>query len=115
MLEVSDSLILATEKTFYPIAKEIYVLSMDIQSGAYLASAMGVLGMVLLVVSLVISGKVLGERMGELVQGIKGAGRHPPASRPVISAERIVGFSSTPSILSGIKPLYAAVLEYVRG
>jgi iron(III) transport system permease protein len=66
MLEVSDSLILATERTFYPIAKEIYVLSMDIQSGAYLASAMGVLGMALLVVSLVISGKILGQRMGEL-------------------------------------------------
>ncbi len=66
MLEVSDSLILATERAFYPIAKEIYVLSMDIQAGAYLASAMGVLGMVLLVVSLMVSGRVLGQKMGEL-------------------------------------------------
>jgi iron(III) transport system permease protein len=66
MLEVSDSLILATERQYYPISKLIYSLSLDIQSGANLAAAMGVLGMVLLVVSLVLAGKVLGEKMGEL-------------------------------------------------
>ena len=66
MLEVSDSLILATEKSFYPITKVIYALSMDIQRGPNLAAAMGMLGMALLVVSLVIAGRVLGDKMGEL-------------------------------------------------
>jgi len=66
MLEVSDSHTLATEKSFYPITKAIYALSMDIQRGPSLAAAMGVLGMVLLVTSLVVAGRVLGERMGEL-------------------------------------------------
>ncbi len=66
MLEVSDSLILASEKGFYPITKVIYSLSMDIQHGPSLAAAMGILGMVLLVGSLLIAGRVLGERMGEL-------------------------------------------------
>ena len=66
MLEVSDSLILASEKGFYPITKVIYALSMDIQHGPNLAAAMGMLGMGLLVVSLLVAGRVLGERMGEL-------------------------------------------------
>lgn len=66
MLEVSDSLILASEKGFYPITKVIYALSMDIQRGPSLAAAMGILGMGLLVASLVLAGRVLGERMGEL-------------------------------------------------
>jgi len=66
MLEVSDSLILASEKGFYPITKAIYALSMDIQRGPNLAAAMGMLGMALLVAGLVISGRILGERMGEL-------------------------------------------------
>jgi iron(III) transport system permease protein len=66
MLEVSDSMILATAPSFYPVTKTIYGLSMDLKAGDNLAAAMGVLGMVLLVVSLVAAGKALGERMGEL-------------------------------------------------
>jgi len=66
MLEVSDSMILASERSFYPITKVIYDLSMNLQNGDNLAAAMGVLGMGLLVASLVVSGRVLGERMGEL-------------------------------------------------
>ncbi len=66
MLEVSDSLILASEKGFYPITKVIYALSMDIQRGPNLAAAMGMLGMALLVLSLLVAGRILGERMGEL-------------------------------------------------
>ena len=37
-----------------------------IADGAYLASAMGVFGMVLLIVSLFLAGRFLGRRMGEL-------------------------------------------------
>jgi len=65
MLEVSDSLILATEDRYYPITKAIYDL-LTRPDGPYIASALGVLGMVLLAVSLFLGGKFLGRRMGEL-------------------------------------------------
>jgi iron(III) transport system permease protein len=66
MLEVSDSLILASTEGFYPITKVIYALSTGPADGEKLASAMGMLAMVLLVTSLIVAGRVLGERMGEL-------------------------------------------------
>lgn len=66
MLEVSDSLILALREQYYPITKAIYVLLGRIEDGPYIASAMGVLGMVLLAASLLLAGRFLGRRMGEL-------------------------------------------------
>lgn len=66
MLEVSDSLILAMKEQFYPITKAIYSLLQRIEDGPYIASAMGVLGMLLLAGSLLGAGKVMGRRMGEL-------------------------------------------------
>ena len=66
MLEVSDSLILALKDEYYPITKAIYALLGRIADGPYLASAMGVFGMLLLMVSLFIAGRFLGRRMGEL-------------------------------------------------
>ena len=66
MLEVSSSLILAQTKQFYPITKMIYSLFFRLEDGAYVASAMGILGMVLLTTSLIIAGRFLGKRMGEL-------------------------------------------------
>jgi iron(III) transport system permease protein len=65
MLEVSDSLILAVKEKYYPITKAIYALFAR-PDGAFIASAMGVLGMILLTVSLVVAGRFLGKRMGEL-------------------------------------------------
>jgi len=65
MLEVSDSLILAVREKYYPVTRAIYTLFAR-PDGAFIASAMGVLGMVLLAVSLVIAGRFLGKRMGEL-------------------------------------------------
>lgn len=65
MLEVSDSLILAMEEKYYPITKAIYAL-LARPDGPYVASALGVLGMVLLMVSLFVAGKFLGRRMGDL-------------------------------------------------
>lgn len=65
MLEVSDSLILAAEENHFPITKAIYVL-MGRPDGPFIASALGVLGMILLMVTLVLAGKFLGKRMGEL-------------------------------------------------
>ncbi len=66
MLEVSDSLILATKERFYPITKAMYALALRIADGPYVASAMGVIGMLILGTSLMLAGKFLGRRMGEL-------------------------------------------------
>ena len=66
MLEVSDSLILALEQRFYPITKAIYYLSSRLPDGPYIASAMGMIGMALLAAGLIIAGRFLGKRMGEL-------------------------------------------------
>ena len=66
MLEVSDSLILAMKDEYYPITKAIYALLGRIADGPYIASAMGIFGMVLLMVSLFVAGRFLGRRMGEL-------------------------------------------------
>jgi iron(III) transport system permease protein len=66
MLEVSDSLILASKEAYYPITKAIYALLGRIADGPYIASAMGMLGLVLLAVSLFIAGRFFGRRMGEL-------------------------------------------------
>ncbi|MBD3180803.1 ABC transporter permease subunit [Candidatus Poribacteria bacterium] len=66
MLEVSSSLILAMKEKFFPITKAIYSLFNRIEDGTYIASAMGMLGMVLLIISLVLAGRFLGKRMGEL-------------------------------------------------
>jgi len=66
MLEVSSSLILAMKKEYFPITKAIYYVFGRVGDGPYIASAMGMLGMVLLIVSLVLAGRFLGKRMGEL-------------------------------------------------
>lgn len=66
MLEVSDSLILASKEQHYPITKAIYALLGRIADGPYIASAMGILGLVLLAGSLFIAGRFFGRRMGEL-------------------------------------------------
>ncbi|MHB8772851.1 MAG: ABC transporter permease, partial [Syntrophales bacterium] len=65
MLEVSDSLVLAVREKYYPVTKAIYTL-FGRPDGAFVASAMGVLGMLLLAASLVAAGRFLGKRMGEL-------------------------------------------------
>ncbi|MFB3897049.1 MAG: ABC transporter permease [bacterium] len=66
MLEVSDSLILAMQEKYYPITKAIYALLGRVTDGSQIASAMGVLGMVILVISFIIASRLLGKRMGDL-------------------------------------------------
>lgn len=66
MLDVSDSLILASKEPYYPITKAIYALLGRIADGPYIASAMGMLGLLLLAASLFIAGRLFGRRMGEL-------------------------------------------------
>jgi iron(III) transport system permease protein len=66
MLEVSDSLILAMRENYYPITKTIWYLTGRLGDGPALASAMGVLGMGILLVALLIASQLLGKKLGDL-------------------------------------------------
>ena len=66
MLEVSDSLILAFERDFFPITKAIYELGKRIGDGNEMACALGVWAMFLLVGTLGIAVRLLGRRLGAL-------------------------------------------------
>jgi iron(III) transport system permease protein len=67
MLEVSDGLILAIKENYYPITKMIYQLMGRIDPGApSVACALGVIGMLILTASLLVAGKILGKKMGQL-------------------------------------------------
>ncbi|MDB6055358.1 MAG: transporter permease, partial [Verrucomicrobiales bacterium] len=67
MLEVSDGLILAMKETYYPITKAIYQIIGRVDPTApSLASALGVVGMLILTASLLIAGRILGKKMGQL-------------------------------------------------
>lgn len=65
MLEVSSTLILAYKKKFFPISKVIYTLAGRITDGPYVASALGVLGMILIGISFAIASKIVSKRIGE--------------------------------------------------
>jgi len=64
MLEVSDSLVLAQTRTYYPITKQLFELVRNQQEN--LASALGVYGMVLLGSTILAVNLLLGKRMGQL-------------------------------------------------
>ena len=67
MLEVSDGLILAMREHFFPITKMIYQLMGRIDPNSpSVACALGVVGMVILTTSLLVAGKILGKKMGQL-------------------------------------------------
>jgi iron(III) transport system permease protein len=67
MLEVSDGLILAMKESYYPITKMIYQLMGRLDPSApAVACALGVIGMLLLIASLLVAGRLLGKRMGQL-------------------------------------------------
>lgn len=67
MLEVSDGLILAMREQFFPITKMIYQLMGRIEPDApAVACALGVVGMAILMGSLLLAGRLLGKRMGQL-------------------------------------------------
>ena len=66
MLDVSDSLILAMKEKFYPLTKAIYVLFLEQGSGEFLASALGVIGMLILSCCILGASLLLGKKMGEL-------------------------------------------------
>lgn len=67
MLEVSDSLILAMREPYFPITKMIYTLMGRIEpNAAAVACALGVVGMGVLAASLLVAGRLLGRKMGQL-------------------------------------------------
>ncbi|MDP2898046.1 MAG: iron ABC transporter permease [bacterium] len=66
MLEVSASLVLALRQQFFPVTKTIYFLFNRIGDGPSMASALGVLGMALLVVCILVSAGLMGKKMGAL-------------------------------------------------
>lgn len=66
-LEVSDSLILAMKEHFYPMTKTIWALMGRIEPGASsIASALGVLGMFLLLLAFYVANRWMGKKMGNL-------------------------------------------------
>lgn len=64
MLEVSDSIILAQRIQYYPITKAILDLSMRLGNGLHVASALGVWAMVLLTLTILAAGALLGRTLG---------------------------------------------------
>ena len=66
MLEVSDSLVLAMRDEYSPITKAIWSLSQRPVGGEYIASALGVVGMIILIGCLIGAGRSLGGRLGEI-------------------------------------------------
>jgi iron(III) transport system permease protein len=66
MLEVSDSLILAFKEQNYPITKAIYTLGARLGDGSQMACALGVVGLILLTITLVGASRLLGRRLGSL-------------------------------------------------
>ncbi len=69
MLDVSDSLILAMKDQFYPITKVIYALSLEPGTGMYVASALGMIAMLILSACIIGASLILGKKMGELFRG----------------------------------------------
>jgi len=66
MMEVSDSLILAPQDQYFPMTKAIYALNLRLTDGAYVASALGVVGIVVVATCFFIANRILGRSMGEL-------------------------------------------------
>jgi iron(III) transport system permease protein len=66
MLEVSDSLILAQRTKYFPITRAIYELFQRLGDGPYIASALGVWAMVLLMLTILSASSLMGKRMGAI-------------------------------------------------
>jgi iron(III) transport system permease protein len=66
MMEVSDSMILANTEKFYPITKAIYSVNQRLGDGPYVASALGIIGTLIVTACLLVANRLLGKSMGEL-------------------------------------------------
>ncbi len=66
MMEVSDSMVLAMTQPYYPITKAIYNLDLRLGDGPFIASALGILAMLITSSCLLIANRLLGKNLGEL-------------------------------------------------
>ena len=66
MLEVSDSLVLAQKRAFYPVTKAIYELMNFLGSGTFLSCALGVWAMTFLAVTIIGASALLGKSFGSI-------------------------------------------------
>ncbi len=66
MLEVSESMVLAVRKEFFPLTREIYNLLGKIPDGDYVASALGVIAMLFLAAGLITASLLMGKRLGRM-------------------------------------------------
>jgi iron(III) transport system permease protein len=66
MLDVSDSLILAMKDEYYPITKAIYAMYLEQGSGEFVASALGMIAMLILAACILGSSLILGKKMGAM-------------------------------------------------
>ena len=66
VLEVSDSLILAMKESYFPVTKQIYHLFGRLGDGPMMASALGVIGMVILAGALMVASSFMGKRLGQM-------------------------------------------------
>lgn len=66
MLEVSDSLLLAQKQQHFPITKAIYELFQLMGEGRYVASALGVWAMIFLALTILLTSRLLGKKLGAL-------------------------------------------------
>ena len=66
LLEVGCSLILAFRDADYPLTKSLWALFARVVDGPQMASALGVVGMLLLAVGLLVAARILGRRIGDL-------------------------------------------------
>jgi iron(III) transport system permease protein len=64
VLEVSDSLILAQRSQYFPITRAILELSQRLGDGIYVACALGVWAMILLILTILAANSLLGKRLG---------------------------------------------------
>jgi iron(III) transport system permease protein len=66
MLEVSESMVLAVKREFFPLTRQIYLLLGKIPDGDYVASALGVLCMLFLAGGLVLASVLMGKQLGKM-------------------------------------------------
>jgi iron(III) transport system permease protein len=69
MLEVSDSIVLASHPRDFPLTKAIYQLFGNPGNGDQLASALGLVALVFLTVSLLAASAILGKKWSEMMRG----------------------------------------------
>ncbi len=69
MLEVSDSIVLAAKPQDFPLTKAIYMLFGNPGNGDQLASALGLVALIFLSISLLAAGSFMGRKWGEMFKG----------------------------------------------